>query len=329
MTKQPKTVDAMDRETERLRAEKRGVLAALHACSGRDGESPGTLLESLDALDRALERLAERRPRAVAALRDPEASERRRERRAVALGRWLETRALTLGQMRRVEALAGEAGCGLFAEEVLAADGWRRDAHGHWHGPLSPGAATRGRSATSWCSRRREPMSREISSLRSNRSSRAATLSRSTSPTRRRSSRPRISATRSARHGTTQTPRPSSAASTPRSCRRTPRRAAATGRASPPAGASSTPGRSSSRRGRARSSPSGWRRRARRWRPRSARRSRRPPTPARSRGSERPVEETPPADALRAVRTSSGAAAPFNSSTQEKPRDDTFSAASP
>ena len=141
MTKQPKTVDAIDRETERLRAEKRGVLAALHACGGRDGESPGTLLESLDALDRALERLGERRPRAVAALRDPEASERRRERRAVALGRWLETRSLTLGQMRRVEALAGEAGCGLFAEEVLAADGWRRDAHGHWHGPLSPGAA--------------------------------------------------------------------------------------------------------------------------------------------------------------------------------------------
>ena len=141
MTEQPKTVDAIDRETERLRAEKRGVLAALHACGGRDGDSPGTLLESLDALDRALERLGERRPRAVAALRDPEASERRRERRAVALGRWLETRSLTLGQMRRVETLASEAGCGLFADEVLAADGWRRDAHGHWHGPLSPGAA--------------------------------------------------------------------------------------------------------------------------------------------------------------------------------------------
>ena len=58
-----------------------------------------------------------------------------------ALGRWLETRSLTLGQMRCVEALAGEAGCGLFAEEVLAADGWRRDVHGHWHGPLSPRAA--------------------------------------------------------------------------------------------------------------------------------------------------------------------------------------------
>ena len=68
MTKQPKTVDAIDRETERLRAEKRGVLAALHACGGRDGESPGTLLESLDALDRALERLGERRPRGDGAL---------------------------------------------------------------------------------------------------------------------------------------------------------------------------------------------------------------------------------------------------------------------
>ena len=60
MTKQPKTVDAIDRETERLRAEKRRAMAALHACGGRDGDGPGTLLESLDALDRALERLAER-----------------------------------------------------------------------------------------------------------------------------------------------------------------------------------------------------------------------------------------------------------------------------
>ena len=58
----------------------------------------------------------------------------------MALGCWLETRSLTLGQMRCVEALAGDCGHGLFAEEVLAADGWRRDAHGHWHGPLSPAA---------------------------------------------------------------------------------------------------------------------------------------------------------------------------------------------
>ena len=141
MTEEPMTVDAMDRETERLRGEKRRAMAALRACGGRGGDGPGRLLESLGAFDRALERLREKRPRAVAALRDPEASERRRERRAVALGRWLETRALTLDQMRRVEALAGEAGCGLFADEVLGADGWRRDAHGHWHGPLSPGAA--------------------------------------------------------------------------------------------------------------------------------------------------------------------------------------------
>ena len=40
MTKQPKTVDAIDRETERLRAEKRGVLAALRACGGRGGDGP-------------------------------------------------------------------------------------------------------------------------------------------------------------------------------------------------------------------------------------------------------------------------------------------------
>ena len=52
-----------------------GLLAGLRACGGRGGDSPGTLLERLDAL-----------------------------------GRWLETRSLTLGQMRCVEALAGEAG---------------------------------------------------------------------------------------------------------------------------------------------------------------------------------------------------------------------------
>lgn len=140
MTEEPMTIDAMDRESERLRGEKRGVLAELRACDGRGGAGPGRLLECLDALDRALERLQKKRLRAAAALHDPEASERRRERRAVALGQWLETRSLTLDQMRCLEALAGEAGCGLFTDEVLAADGWRRDAHG-WDGPLSPGAA--------------------------------------------------------------------------------------------------------------------------------------------------------------------------------------------
>ena len=137
---EPLTVEGIDRETECLRDEKRGVMSALRACDGRGGNGPGRLLERLDALDRALEQLGERRLRAEAELRDPEASARRRERRAVALGRWLETRSLTLGQMRCIEALAGEAGCGLFAEEALVADGWRRDAHG-WHGPLSPAAA--------------------------------------------------------------------------------------------------------------------------------------------------------------------------------------------
>ena len=143
MREQPTTVEGIDRETERLRGEKRGVMAALRACDGRGGDGPGRLLERLDGLDRALERLGERRLRAEAELRDPEASARRRERRAVALGRWLETRSLTLGQIRCIEALSGEAAHGLFADEALAADGWRRDAHRHWHGPLSP-AATAG-----------------------------------------------------------------------------------------------------------------------------------------------------------------------------------------
>lgn len=136
------TVDAIDRETDRMRAEKRGVVAELRACDGRRGDGPGRLLERLDALDRALERLGAQRRRAQAELRDPEVSAQRRERRAVALGRWMETRSLTLAQMCRIEALAGDAGHGLFADEVLGADGWRRDAHGHWHGPLTPTAAT-------------------------------------------------------------------------------------------------------------------------------------------------------------------------------------------
>ena len=41
MTKQPKTVDAIDRETERLRAEKRRAMAALRAGGGRGGDGPG------------------------------------------------------------------------------------------------------------------------------------------------------------------------------------------------------------------------------------------------------------------------------------------------
>ena len=39
-----------------------------------------------------------------------------------------------------MRALADEAARSLFAEEVLRADGWRRDEAGHWHGPESPGA---------------------------------------------------------------------------------------------------------------------------------------------------------------------------------------------
>ena len=41
MTEEPMTVDAMDRETERLRGEKRRTMAALRACGGRGGDGPG------------------------------------------------------------------------------------------------------------------------------------------------------------------------------------------------------------------------------------------------------------------------------------------------
>ena len=45
MTEQPTTVGEIDSETERLRGEKRGVMAALRACDGRGGDGPGRLLE--------------------------------------------------------------------------------------------------------------------------------------------------------------------------------------------------------------------------------------------------------------------------------------------
>ena len=41
MTEEPMTVDAMDRETERLRGEKRRAMAALRAGGGRGGDGPG------------------------------------------------------------------------------------------------------------------------------------------------------------------------------------------------------------------------------------------------------------------------------------------------
>ena len=108
---------------------------------------------TLEALERAMERVRAQMRRVVASLRDPDESARRRARRASVFARWVETlepmparmgpmRALGLerwvetlevapAQMRSIRALADGADRALFADEALAADGWRRDADGH------------------------------------------------------------------------------------------------------------------------------------------------------------------------------------------------------
>ena len=140
------TVAEMDRELERLHGERRRALAELRAPGAdpwRGPAAPGGALAPamrLDHLDCALAWLRSRRRRAAAQLRDPAESVKRRARRGVALARWVETRVVTPAQMRGIAALADAQDRGLFAPEALAADGWRRDAHGRWHGPASPGA---------------------------------------------------------------------------------------------------------------------------------------------------------------------------------------------
>ena len=60
--------------------------------------------------------------------------------RALGLERWVETLEVAPAQMRSIRALADGADRALFADEALAADGWRRDADGHWHGALTAAA---------------------------------------------------------------------------------------------------------------------------------------------------------------------------------------------
>ena len=140
------TVAEMDRELERLRGERRRALAELRTPDAGPWHGPGAVRSALtpsmrlDHLDIALAWLRTRRRRAAARLHDPAESARRRARRGAALARWMETRVVTPGQMRGIAALADEEDRRLFSAEALAADGWRRDARGRWHGPASPGA---------------------------------------------------------------------------------------------------------------------------------------------------------------------------------------------
>ena len=91
---------------------------------------------SLAELDKEIERLQEEKERVEALLQNPEESSKRRARRGIAFGRWLETMAVTPEQMVAVQALADEVDRWLFGEEVLIADGWLRDPKSdNWNGP--------------------------------------------------------------------------------------------------------------------------------------------------------------------------------------------------
>ena len=157
------TLEAVERAMERVRAQMRRVVASLRDPDEsaprrpRAGEVTPTM--RLENLDWELERLRVRKRRIEARLRDPDESARRRARRAsvfarwveptparmgpmraLGLGRWVETLEVAPAQMRSIRALADGADRALFADEALAADGWRRDADGHWHGALTAAA---------------------------------------------------------------------------------------------------------------------------------------------------------------------------------------------
>ena len=136
------TVEEINREIERLRAEWRRIMALLRSGDGGAVRWPGTPGSPLtptirlENIDVEIDRLRAQRLRAVVLLRDPGESGRRRTARGAALARWVQTLEVTSAQMGHMRALAEKADRWLFAEEVLAADGWRRDAAGHWHGPV-------------------------------------------------------------------------------------------------------------------------------------------------------------------------------------------------
>ena len=124
------TMDEIDREIERLRTEKQQVMAVLRDPDGgglrwrRPGGNHVTVSQRLDDIDWQIERLRAQRQRVAARLRDPDESGKRRGRRAMALARWVQTLELTPEQLKQMRALADAEDRGLFADEVLTADGF-------------------------------------------------------------------------------------------------------------------------------------------------------------------------------------------------------------
>ena len=101
------TVEELDREIERLRAQWRRIMALLRSGAADAVRTPGTPGSALtptmqlDALDVEIRRLRARKQRAVTVLRDPRESEKRRRERALALARWVRTRKAARSRSQR------------------------------------------------------------------------------------------------------------------------------------------------------------------------------------------------------------------------------------
>lgn len=91
---------------------------------------------SLEELDKEIARLQGEKKRVQDLLQSPEETGKRRARRGIAFGRWVETVVLTGEQMQAARALADEDDRWLFGDGVLKADGWRYEKQSdRWHGP--------------------------------------------------------------------------------------------------------------------------------------------------------------------------------------------------
>ena len=82
---------------------------------------------SVAEINKEIERLQREKQRVKELLQNPEESRKRRDRRGIAFGRWVETMALTAEHMKAVQASADEEDGWLFGDEVLIADGWQHD----------------------------------------------------------------------------------------------------------------------------------------------------------------------------------------------------------
>ena len=97
-------------------------------------DDDGTM--SVADLDQEIERLQREKQRVETLLQNPEQSRKRRDRRGIAFGRWMETVQLTGEQMQAAQALADKDDQWLFRDDILKADGWRYDKQSdRWHVP--------------------------------------------------------------------------------------------------------------------------------------------------------------------------------------------------